>query len=138
MRARIIACIFSGLAIMCLTANAEDTPEYASVPPVDDCHYAEHPMMREKVHNNKYRHITHRHTRVHHKFHIANDLAVYFPFSSPSYYDSMWPSDGCHCEGNGYAISSLSSDELAYNIMYYSPLYEARSVAAPCDLGSEE
>jgi len=131
-------CIFSGLALQCLTAKADDTPEYAAVPSMDDCHYAEHPLIRETVPHKyrivkKYRQVTHHHYRSHHTYHFANDLSVYYPFSSPSYDDNMWPSGGCRCGESGYVISSMSSDDVTYNIMDYGALYEGRAEAAPCD-----
>jgi hypothetical protein len=131
------ACIFSGLALMCLTANAEGTPEYAAVPAVDDCHYAKHPIIRKTVHQ-KARHVKHHHAHAHRKPNFANDLSVYYPFSAPSYYDNMWPSEGCPCAESNYAVSALSSDEFAYNLITYNPLYENGVEAAPCDLNSEE
>jgi hypothetical protein len=134
MRAIIKACIFIGLAVMCLTANAEDTPEYAAEPPVDDCHYAEHPTIRETVHY-KYRPVTHHKHHIHsrHKFQFTNGLSVGFPFASPSFSDDMWPSDDCHCEQNRYFSLPTSSDDITNNLMYYGPLYENRAIAAPCD-----
>lgn len=133
------ACIFSGLAVMCLAANAEGTPEYAAVPPVDDCHYAEHPLIREAVHYKKHRRVTHHHVHARRsRVHFVNGLSVYYPFSAPSYYDNTWPSEGCHCGESGYVVSSLSSEELGYSIMNYGPLYEAGVEAEPCDSGPEE
>ena len=130
-------CIFSGLALMCLSAYADDTPEYAAVPLEDDCHYAKHPLIRKTV-QQKYRHVTHHRIHAHHKLNYVNDLSVAYPFSSPSYYDNMWPSENCHCEESNYAITGLSSDDLAYNLITYHPLYESGAEAAPCDLNSEQ
>ena len=136
------ACIISGLALVWLTANAEETPEYAAVPS-EDCHNAEHVIIREpSLH--KYRHVvthhvTHHHALLHHRFRSPSGLVAYYPFSAPSYYDNMWPSDSCHCcmsgggcEQNEYAISSLSSDQLMYNLMYESPRPTGPE-GAPCD-----
>lgn len=129
-------CIFSGLAVMWLTANAEEVEEFAGVPG-DECHY-ENPIVRETTVQYKYyRRATHHHLHVHHhryryRYRSANGLVAYYPFSSPPY-DVGCCSCSCCGGESGYYMAPISSDEVTYSIMNGAPIFENGESEEECN-----